>query len=75
MAVRRMNFKKRNCQFTEEGVIPNYKDISRLRKLVSDHGKILPKMRTGTTSKFQRQVAIAVKRARHLALLPFVARG
>jgi len=75
MTPRKIIYKKRNCQFTEEGVIPDYKDISRLKKLVSDRGKILPKARTGTISKFQRQVAIAVKRARHLALLPFVSRG
>jgi small subunit ribosomal protein S18 len=67
--------KKRSCQFTEEGVIPDYKDITRLRKLVSERGKILPKSRTGTASKYQRLVAREIKRARHLALLPFVARG
>lgn len=75
MAARKMVFKKRNCQFTEEGVTPDYKDITRLKKLVSDRGKILPKARTGTSSKYQRQVAVAVKRARHLALLPFVSKG
>jgi small subunit ribosomal protein S18 len=75
MAPRKIVYKKRNCQFTEEGVIPDYKDISRLKKLVSDRGKILPKARTGTTSRFQRQVSIAVKRARHLALIPFVTKG
>jgi small subunit ribosomal protein S18 len=75
MAPRKMIYKKRNCQFTEEGVVPDYKDITRLRKLVSDRGKIIPKARSGTTSKYQRQVSIAVKRARHLALLPFVSRG
>lgn len=75
MATKKINFKRKNCQFTEEGVIPDYKDISRLKKLVSDRGKILPKMRTGTSSNYQRQVSIAVKRARHLALLPFVSRG
>lgn len=72
---RKTYFKKRSCQFTEEGVTPDYKDINRLKKLVSDRGKILPKARTGTSSKYQRQVSIAIKRARHLALLPFVARG
>ena len=75
MATKKIIYKKRNCQFTEEGVTPSYKDITRLKKLVSDRGKILPKARTGTTSKYQRQVSIAVKRARHLALLPFVTRG
>ncbi len=75
MAQRKQFFKKKNCQFTEENVIPDYKDISRLKKLVSDRGKILPKARTGTTSKYQRLVSQAIKRARHLALIPFVSRG
>lgn len=72
---RKPTFRKRTCQFTDEKVVPDYKDITRLKKLVSDRGKIVPKARTGTCSKYQRQVAIAVKRARHLALLPFVSRG
>jgi small subunit ribosomal protein S18 len=75
MNQKKQYYKKRNCQFTEEGVVPDYKDITRLKKLISDRGKIMPKARTGTSSKYQRAVSKAVKRARHLALLPFVSRG
>ena len=53
--------------------MPDYKDLKRLQRHVSDRGKILPRRRTGTTARTQRAVAIAVKRARHMALLPFVA--
>jgi small subunit ribosomal protein S18 len=75
MAPKKVFHKKRSCQFTEEGIVPDYKDVSRLRKLVSERGKILPKARTGTSSKYQRLVSREIKRARHLALIPFVAKG
>ncbi len=75
MAPKKISYKRKSCQFTDEGITPDYKDVSRLKKLVSDRGKIIAKARTGTTSKYQRQVSIAVKRARHLALIPFVSRG
>lgn len=51
----------------------DYKDISKLRKMISERGKIVPRRTTGTRAFFQRKVATAVKRARHMALLPFVA--
>ena len=50
----------------------DYKDEKRLQRLVSEQGKIIPKRITGTCSKHQRQLVLAIKRARHLALLPFV---
>ena len=50
----------------------DYKDADKLRTLISDRGKIEPRRRTGTCAKHQRIVAIAIKRARHLALLPYV---
>ena len=50
----------------------DYKDPSKLRRYISDRGKIDPRRRTGTCAKHQRALAIAIKRARHLALLPFV---
>ncbi len=68
-------FRKRNCMFTEEGVVPSYKDIPRLKKMISERGKIMPRARTGTVSKYQRLLAREIKRARHLALLPFVDKG
>ena len=49
-----------------------FKDVDLLRKFVTDRGKILPRRATGTSAKYQRKLAIAIKRARHMALLPFV---
>ncbi len=51
----------------------DYKDIPRLRRHMSERGKILPCRMTGTCSKHQRQLTVAIKRARHIALLPYVA--
>ena len=51
----------------------DYKDANFLLKFINDQGKILPRRLTGTSLKFQRKVAQAVKRARHIGLLPFVA--
>lgn len=50
-----------------------YKDPTKLRRFISDRGKIEPRRTTGTCAKHQRTLAIAIKRARHLALLPYVA--
>ena len=50
----------------------DYKDTNRLRRYVSERGKILPRRMTGTCAKHQRELAIAIKRARIIALLPFV---
>ncbi|MBN1485236.1 MAG: 30S ribosomal protein S18 [Chloroflexia bacterium] len=50
----------------------DYKDAKRLQRYVSERGKILPRRRTGTCAKHQRALAVAIKRARHMALLPFV---
>lgn len=60
----------RECEFTSLGIEPDYKDVKRLQKYVTPQGKILPRRRTGVTAKMQRRLAIAIKRARHLALLP-----
>ncbi|MBA3469438.1 MAG: 30S ribosomal protein S18 [Herpetosiphonaceae bacterium] len=64
--------RRKVCVFTAEGIKPDYKDVKRLQRMVSDRGKILPRRRTGTCAKYQRQLNVAIKRARHLALLPFV---
>lgn len=61
-----------NCPFCKAKTSPDYKDYETLRKLVSDRAKILGKARTGICSKHQRKISVAVKRARHLALLPYV---
>jgi small subunit ribosomal protein S18 len=50
----------------------DYKDVEKLRGFISDRAKISPRRRTGTCAKHQRVLAIAIKRARHLALLPYV---
>lgn len=66
--------KRKVCQFCQDKVEEiNYKDIGRLRKLISESGKILPRRVTGTCAKHQRELTTAIKRARQIALLPFTA--
>lgn len=50
----------------------DYKDLDLLKRFINEHGKILPRRVTGVSAKFQRKLTAAIKRARHLALLPFV---
>ena len=67
------NTKKKYCRFKKSGIkYIDYKDPEFLKKFLNEQGKILPRRITGTSLKFQRKVAQAVKRARHLALLPYV---
>ena len=64
--------RKKFCRFTAEKVVQiDYKDIGVLREFVNENGKIIPARITGTTSGFQRQLSVAIKRARFLALLPY----
>lgn len=64
--------RKKYCRFTAEGVSEiDYKDLGTLRGYITETGKIVPSRITGTKSKYQRQLATAVKRARYLALLPY----
>ncbi len=64
---------KKICKFTENKVkYIDYKDVKLLQRYVTEQGKIIPKRITGTSSKYQRQLSIAIKRARHMALLPYV---
>jgi len=66
--------KKKYCRFKKSGIkYIDYKDEEFLLKFINEQGKILPRRITGTSTKYQRKVAQAVKRARHLALLPYVA--
>ena len=68
----RYNRRRRYCKFTAEGIEEiDYKDIGLLRQFVTETGKIMPARTTGTSAKYQRQLALAVKRARYLALLPY----
>ncbi|MBR7043883.1 MAG: 30S ribosomal protein S18 [Prevotella sp.] len=65
--------RKKYCRFKKSGIkYIDYKDPDFLKKFLNEQGKILPRRITGTSMKYQRRVAIAVKRARHLALLPYV---
>ncbi|MDF1572835.1 MAG: 30S ribosomal protein S18 [Bacteroidales bacterium] len=65
--------KKKYCRFRKNRIkYIDYKDPEFLKKFLNEQGKILPRRLTGTSLKFQRKVSVAVKRARHLALLPYV---
>ncbi|HAQ18054.1 MAG TPA: 30S ribosomal protein S18 [Prolixibacteraceae bacterium] len=65
--------KKKYCRFKKNKIkFIDYKDAEFLKKFLNEQGKILPRRITGTSLKYQRKVAKAVKRARHIALLPYV---
>ena len=66
-------FKKKVCRFCTQKLKIDYKDADMLRKFITERGKILPRRITGTCAKHQRALAVAIKRARIIALLPFVA--
>lgn len=75
-----MAFKKQRaprrkvCYFTKNNIKSiDFKDIELLKKFISANGKIIPRRVTGTRAKYQRQLATAIKRARQMALLPYVA--
>ncbi|MFA5372412.1 MAG: 30S ribosomal protein S18 [Sideroxydans sp.] len=69
----RQLFKRRKfCRFTAEKIAEvDYKDINILKEFVSENGKLIPARITGTKTHYQRQLSVAVKRARFLALLPY----
>jgi small subunit ribosomal protein S18 len=74
--INREQNKKKYCRFKKLGIkYIDYKDPNFLLKFVNEQGKILPRRLTGNSAKFQRKVAQAIKKARHLALLPYVADG
>ncbi|MDD3382081.1 MAG: 30S ribosomal protein S18 [Bacilli bacterium] len=65
--------RKKTCYFTDNKVEKiDFTDYELLKKFISDRGKILPRRVTGTKAIYQRELAVAIKRARHMALLPFV---
>ena len=71
--IRTQERSKKYCRFKRAWIMYiDYKDPDFLLKFVNDQGKILPRRLTGTSLKFQRRLSVAIKRARHLALLPFV---
>jgi small subunit ribosomal protein S18 len=65
--------KKKVCKFCVQKLTIDYKDVDTLRRFITERGKILPRRITGTCSKHQRALAVAIKQARIIALLPFVA--
>ena len=66
--------RRRVCAFcVDKGGDMDYKNADMLSRYVNDYGRIRPRRQTGTCAKHQRKLAIAIKRARHIALLPFVA--
>lgn len=75
MAPRRGGRKRRKvCYFTSNNITHiDYKDVDLLKKFISERGKILPRRVTGTSAKYQRKLTSAIKVARIMALLPFVA--
>lgn len=69
----RFGSRRKVCAFCMDGVKDvDYKDLPRLRRHISERGKIEPRRKTGTCAKHQRSLTTAIKRARHVALLPFV---
>jgi small subunit ribosomal protein S18 len=65
--------KRKVCVFcADKSAVINYKNPDKLRSFISDRAKIVPRRRTGTCARHQRRLAVAIKRARHLALLPYV---
>ena len=62
----------RNCPYCKAGTAPDYKEVDALSKYMNDRAKIQGKSRTGICSKHQRRISNAIKRARHLALLPYI---
>ena len=66
--------KDKYCRFKKSGIkFIDYKDGGYLLKLINEQGKILPRRLTGTSAKYQKKVGQAIKRARHIAILPYVA--
>jgi small subunit ribosomal protein S18 len=73
-AVKDRRPKRKPCSFCAEKTLDiNYKDVGRLKKYISERGKILPRRISGNCAKHQRLLTVAVKRARVIAFLPFVA--
>ncbi len=69
-------FRRRKfCKFSADGIDEiDYKDLATLKQYVSENGKIVPSRITGTKARYQRQLSVAVRRARYLALLPYTDR-
>ena len=68
-----MRRRKKVCVFCGKDNVIDYKDVNKLKRYVSERGKILPRRITGNCAKHQRALTVAIKRARHLALMPYIA--
>ncbi len=64
--------RKKVCVFCGKDNVIDYKNIAQLKKYVSERGKILPRRITGNCAKHQREITSAIKRSRHLAMMPYV---
>lgn len=69
---KRFKSRKKVCIYCADKKTIDYKDLGALKKYVTDRGKILPRRVSGNCAKHQRELTIAIKRARHIALLPYV---
>ena len=69
---RPMHRRRKVCVFCVKTAVIDYKDTNTLKKYVSERGKILPRRVTGTCAEHQRELTLAIKRARHIALMPYV---
>ncbi len=65
--------RKKVCVFCGKDNVIDYKDVAKLKRYVSERGKILPRRITGNCAKHQRAITTAIKRARHVALMPYIA--
>ncbi|MGB2783454.1 MAG: 30S ribosomal protein S18 [Atribacterota bacterium] len=65
---------KKVCLFCKEKILADYKNIDLIRKFITEQGKMLPRRATGSCARHQRTLAIAIKRAREIGLLPYVAK-
>jgi small subunit ribosomal protein S18 len=72
MRIKRRGRIKLNCLYCHKNKQPDYKETEILAKFVSDRGKIMSRSKSGVCAKHQRRLAVEIKRARHLALLPFM---
>ena len=74
MATKRRFPRKKICRFCSDKILDiDYKDIKRLRNLITERGKIIPRRISGNCARHQRQLGTAIKRARNIALMPFTA--
>ena len=69
---RPMHRSKKVCVFCGKDNVIDYKDTAKLKRYISERGKILPRRITGNCAKHQRALTVAIKRARHVALMPYV---